>query len=204
MKTSAAFKTCIILLFFMLNSATFAQQINTWTSKTAGQWLKKAAWSNGLNIKPHPSINSVEFAKQYNANKKWWNEAFIFMRDKNLQTLPPGKYAIDSDNVFATVTYGAPKAFDQSAWESHRKYIDLHYVITGKEKIGVSPLTKAKVTKPYDETRDGANYEAAGKYFIATPAEFFLFFPEDVHRPGIKADGCDTVKKLVIKIRMTE
>jgi len=65
----------------------------------------------------------------------------------------------------------------------------------------VSPLAEATVTKPYDETKDGANYNATGKYFIASPKEFFLFFPNDVHRPNIKVEGFDTVKKLVIKIK---
>lgn len=204
MKTSTALKTCAVLLFFMLmNNVAPAQQTSAWTAKSAKKWIKTRQWSNDLTLKVHPSVNNMEFAKQYDANKTWWNEAFIFMRDKNLQTLPPGKYVIDGDNVFATITYGPSKTFEQSAWESHRKYIDLQYVITGKEKIGVSPLNESTVTKPYDETRDGANYDAKGKYYIATPKEFFLFFPGDVHRPNIKVDGYDTVKKLVIKIRVS-
>ena len=196
-----------ILLFFLLltlSNMVTAQQVDTslWTAKSARKWLKDRDWSDGIDVKVSPTVDQIEFAKQYHANKAYWDAAFAFMRDKNLRDLPPGKYSIDGDKVFATITYAPSKEFDQSAWESHRKYIDLQYVIKGKEKIGVSPLADATVVKPYDETRDGANYTAGGKFYIATPKEFFLFFPNDVHRPNIKVPGYDTVKKLVIKIRV--
>jgi YhcH/YjgK/YiaL family protein len=76
-------------------------------------------------------------------------------------------------------------------------------VVKGKEKIGVAAVSSATVIKPYDDAKDIANYTADGKFYIATPDEFFLFFPSDAHRPSIKVNGYDTVKKLVIKIRYT-
>jgi biofilm protein TabA len=124
------------------------------------------------------------------------------MRDSDLAKLKPGKYVIDGKEVYATVTEGPEKTFDQSTWESHRKYIDLQYVIKGKEKIGVAPVSSATIIKPYNETSDGANYTAEGQYYIAEPGAFFLFFPGDAHRPNIKVDGYDVVKKMVIKIRV--
>jgi biofilm protein TabA len=84
---------------------------------------------------------------------------------------------------------------DKAGWESHKKYIDLQYVIRGKEQIAVSPIDKATVTKPYDETKDVANYTAEGTFYTAEPGTFFLFFPQDVHRPNIKVAGYDMVKK---------
>jgi YhcH/YjgK/YiaL family protein len=99
------------------------------------------------------------------------------------------------------VTEGPTKDFDKSAWESHRNYIDLHYVIKGKEKIGAASVATATVTNPYDASKDIANYNTEGKFYVAEPGEFFLFFPSDAHRPGIKTDGSDSDKKLVIKIK---
>ena len=84
---------------------------------------------------------------------------------------------LDGDNVYATITEGPAKTFEQSAWESHRKYIDLQYVIKGKEKIGVTAVSTATIIKPYDETKDVANYNAEGQFYLAEPDTFFLFFP---------------------------
>jgi len=195
----------IVAIFLLLINSSVARSQNhseQWTPKTAKKWVKSKEWSNGLNLKVNSSVDEVEFAKQYHANKAYWDKAFIFMRDGKLDSIAPGKYAIDGDNVYAIITNGPEKDFDKSAWESHRRYIDLHYVIKGKEKMGVWPIAESTVTNPYDETKDAANYTAKGKFYVGTPSEFFLFFPSDVHRPNIKVPGYDTVKKLVIKIRV--
>ena len=141
---------------------------------------------------------------KYHTNKKYWDKAFAFLNDHKLDTLRAGRYNIDGDHVFAIITEAPTKDTAQVAWESHRKYIDLHYVIRGREKIGIEPVKSAKVVKPYDNTKDAANYSAGGQYFIAGSDEFFLFFPGDAHRPGIKTDGYDSDKKLVIKISYTD
>lgn len=151
----------------------------------------------------HAEAAKVHTGDTSTANKVWWDKAFAFLNDPKTDTLKPGKYIIDGDNVFAMITEGPTKQIDSVRWESHRNYIDLHYVIRGKEQIGAAPVSSATVTKPYDASHDAANYSVDGKYYPASPGEFFLFFPSDAHRPGIKAGGIDTDKKLVIKIRYT-
>ncbi|TCJ14234.1 DUF386 family protein [Flaviaesturariibacter flavus] len=154
----------------------------------------------GLAMKPHASVNRTEFELQYAANKELWDKAIEFLRSTKLSELAPGKYPIAGDSVFASVTLGPDKAFEATKWEAHRKYIDLQYIISGKEKMGVAPLSEAKETMAYNETKDVANYEAEGAFHVADPTQFFLFFPQDVHRPNIKVEEGD-VRKIVIKIR---
>lgn len=190
--------TAILLVLAFVASTSFAQQ---WMPSSAKKWAKDREWANGSTIKLSPSVNYVEFAKQYHANKAAWDKAFAFLTSTKLDTLRPGKYVIDGDNVYAMVTDGPTKDFDKSAWESHKNYIDLHYVISGTEKIGVAPVASATVTVPYDIGKDIANYTADGKFYEAIPGEFFLFFPSDTHRPGIKTGNTDHDKKLVIKIK---
>lgn len=167
-------------------------------------WFKKQAISESMPAKPASCINKEEFAKQYTANKEAWDKAFEWMKTQNLANLKPGKYPIDGDQAFASITEMVDKPLAQTKFESHRKYIDLQYIIIGKEKIGVTPVAGAKVTNPYDDAKDGANYESDNaKYYEATPKEFYLFFPTDAHRPNIKMND-ELVKKLVIKIHVAE
>ncbi|WP_428331253.1 YhcH/YjgK/YiaL family protein [Mucilaginibacter sp.] len=196
----------MLICFGCLTHIVAAQKIATdkWTEKSAAKWLNKGEWKNGLKLKVHQSVNKLVFAEQYQKNKAVWDKVFAFLRDSDLANIKPGKYVIDGDNAFASITEAPSKEFDKSAWESHRKYIDLHYVIKGREKIGVASITSATVIIPYNEKTDGANYTAEGQYYLATPDLFFLFFPADVHRPNIKVDGYDKVKKLVIKINMAD
>jgi biofilm protein TabA len=197
-------KITLLFIFIFISVLAYAQTDSAANVKEANKWVKSHVWAKDLKIKPDPSINSVGFERQYELNKELWDKAFVFLGDSKLNTLAPGKYPIDRDNVFAIITLGPPKKLEGVKWESHRKYIDLQYVIMGKIKIGVSPVSAAKVTEPYSDSRDAANYSAEGKYLTATPKEFFLFFPQDAHRPDIKVEGFDTLKKLVIKIRYKE
>jgi len=192
----------IIFIFILSANFAFAQHPDsTNTVKKARKWVKSGVWAPDLKIEPDKSVNSAEFKRQYEGNKAMWDKVFSFLNDSKLSTLAAGRYPIDGENAYATIAIGAPKNLEDVKWESHRKYIDLHYVILGKVQLGVCPLPLAQVTEPYDEKKDAAHYNANGKYYVATPQKFFLFFPYDVHRPDIKVKGFDTLKKLVIKIR---
>jgi biofilm protein TabA len=193
-------------LLTLLGQKIYAQKSssNEWDPKKADTWFKQKEWKGNSKYSPHESTDKVAFATQYHKNKELWDKAFAFMNSQDLDTLSKGKYTIDGTKVYATVTEGPDKAFEDTKWESHRKYIDLQYIIKGKEKIGVAPIDKATVTNPYDETKDLANYNSEGKFYIAEPGTYFLFFPNNIHRPSIKVDGYDLVKKLVIKIAFAE
>ena len=174
-----------------------------WTPASARQWFNGRAWLGGLHMKPDPHINAVTFAGQYHRNRKYWEEAFAFLRDHDLAALPAGRYAIDSDHVFATVTDDSTKDFDQTRWESHRNYIDLQCVITEKEKMGRYPVARATVVRAYDPARDIANYDAPGEFFIVPAGSFMIFFPVDAHRPNITAGSRRVLeKKIVIKVQV--
>ncbi len=114
------------------------------TKKEAKKWFKKKAWLNGVSLVPHTSINQQEFARQYQSNKAYWDKAFAFLKEHDLATIAKGKYPIDGENVYASVTEDPSKDFDKTNWESHRKYIDLQCIITGDEKMGVWPVSKAR------------------------------------------------------------
>lgn len=174
------------------------------TKHQAKKWFKKKEWLNGLQLKPSKSVNYVEFYRQYHANKAYWDKAFDYLKTQNLQTLSTGRHDIDGDNVYASVTENPTKDFDSTMWESHRKYIDLQYVISGKEKIGVASPQKLVIIKVYDATKDVANYSGNGKVYRAEPGTFFLFFPSDAHRPNIADGDKKADKKIVIKIRYAE
>ncbi|NCI46911.1 YhcH/YjgK/YiaL family protein [Sediminibacterium soli] len=173
-------------------------------AQDAGAWVAKKEWANGLALMPHRATNLEVFRQQYQRNKACWDAAFAFMKNHDMVNLAKGKYPIDSNNVYASVTEDPSKDLDKTSWESHRKYIDLQYIISGEEIIGVCPVSKAVVTKEYDEKKDVANYTAEGSMEHSVPGTFFLFFPSDAHRPNITPGGNKPVKKLVIKIRYAD
>jgi biofilm protein TabA len=193
----------VSLLFFVSILHLYAQtSANDWSPHKTKKWFKKKEWLNGLDIKPHSSIDKSAFAKQYHLNQSAWEKAFAYLKNTDLKTLSNGRHVIDGDNVFAIVTEAPTKDYDKTAFESHRKYIDLQYVITGEEKMAKAPVTSVTVSKPYDETTDLANYTGEGKIYTVPAGTFMLFFPTEAHRPNITPGGNKVVKKIVIKVRV--
>ena len=192
----------MVSFVILLMNACVDSRNKPWTNDTTKEWMEKGTWRNGLNFTPDSSINAKELATKYHKNSVVWDSVFNFLKRSNLDLLPPGKYGIYGENAFAIVSEYVPMDFDQSKWESHRKYIDLQTMISGKEKIGIAAVKNAIVTVAYNDSTDAANYETTGDYFIAVPKTFFLFFPANAHRPSIKANNDSfVVKKLVIKIK---
>jgi len=174
------------------------------TKEQAIKWLNSKEWANGLSLKVYDSVNVQEFAKQYNTNKSYWDKAFAYLKNTNLDTVSIGKYFLDGDNVIATVSENKPKDFADTKWEAHKKYIDIQYIIRGKEKMGVAQVSKGTVVDQYNETKDVGFYSVAdadSKFYLAEPGVFLIFFTSEAHRPNIKVDGCDSDKKIVIKVK---
>lgn len=76
--------------------------------------VSKVIYRRLEQLEPHKSIDKEEFAKQYSSHKLWWDKAFAFLRESNLDIMKPGKYLIDGDNVFATITEAPSKDFNNS------------------------------------------------------------------------------------------
>lgn len=176
-------------------------QDTSWTKAKAAKWFNSKTWLNGLKLKPHPSIDQLEFAKQYAGNKSRWDKAFAYLKATDLATIKAGHYQIEGEDVYANVTEAPSKDFDKTQYEAHQQYTDIHMMISGKEKIGVAQVSAATVKTPYDNTKDIGFYNVEGKIYVADPNTFFIFFPGNAHRPGIKVDGENVVRKIVIKIK---
>jgi YhcH/YjgK/YiaL family protein len=188
-------------LVFFGGSAAAQGDTKTWTPEQVNQWYQKKEWLNGLALQPHETINKSELARQYQMNKVYWDKAFAYLKEHDLKSLPNGRFPIDGENVFVFVSENPTKDMDSTQWESHKNYVDLHYVVSGEEMIGDYPITKLMVTQPYDTSKDIAHYSGDGKIYSAKPGTFFIFFPADGHRPSITPGGNKPDKKIVIKIR---
>jgi biofilm protein TabA len=193
-----------LLFSFSLVHISAQSANNDWSKHKAKKWFKKKEWLNGLSATPHTSIDEVQFAKQYHLNQAAWDKAFAYLKNTDLKALANGRHVIDGNNVYAIVTEAPTKDYDKTAFESHRKYIDLQYVITGEENMAKAPLASVTVNKPYDEAADIAYYTGEGKIYTVPRGTFMLFFPTEAHRPNITPGGNKVVKKVVIKVNVAK
>src|SRR5687768_11308085 len=74
-----------------------------------------------------------------------------FLSENSLAALSPGRHQINGDDFFLLIFHYDSKPEASAGWEAHRKYLDIHTVIEGAEKIFFEDIGKTKSTKPYDE-----------------------------------------------------
>jgi YhcH/YjgK/YiaL family protein len=176
----------------------------SWSTAQIDKWFEKGDWLNGWNITPDGSINRKEFAVSYFKNKDRWDKAFTFLKSNDLPKLEIKRYEIDGDNVFAPVSEYLSKNEEVAKFEAHKKYIDIQYVISGIEQMSVAPFSALdSITVPYDAAKEVEFMTVKeSRHFKATPERFFIFFPSDIHRPGLKIGENTQVKKIVVKVKV--
>ncbi len=175
-----------------------------WSKRKINNWFEKEDWLNGWQVKPDASINRGEFVVSYFKYKDRWDKAFGFLKNNDLATIEAKRYEIDGSDVFAVISEYMTKNDEDARYEAHLKYVDIQYVITGKELIGLAPMSKkGEILEHYNEANDIMFMTVTRfKNLEATPENFFIFFPDDIHRPGLKDGDNKMVRKVVVKVRI--
>ena len=146
-------------------------------------------------------IDKIENAHLYKNISERISKSFEYIRTTDLKNLPAGRYPIDGENIFALVSEYQTKLEPEGKLEAHKKYIDVQYVISGEELMGYVPLGNQQILEPYKEENDIVFYTGDNSFTKVSEGMFAIFFPEDVHMPGIASSKSSSVKKLVIKVR---
>jgi YhcH/YjgK/YiaL family protein len=196
----------IILLFIsisVMQSCSNSSDPASWSEEKINKWFESGEYLNGWSVRPDESISRREFAISYFRNKERWDKAFAFLKNTDLKALEVKRHDIDGDNLYALVTEYLTKNEEDAKFESHKKYVDIQYVISGSEQINVTPVTKkGEVLTPYDETKDLEFMTVSESVSrVATPEKFLIFFPTDLHRPGVRIGENAQVKKIVVKVK---
>lgn len=197
-------KVMAITLFFGLLGSKPSSDPANWSDKKVNKWFDKGEWLEGWSAKPHESINKRAFAVSYYKNPDRWQKAFEFFKTHELKSLEVKRYDVDGNNLYALVQEYQAKALEMTKWELHQKYIDIQYVISGKELMGAVPLSyKKDITEPYSDAKDIEFCTVTEEVnYKATPETFFVFFPEDIHKPGMVDVDTVLVRKLVMKVKI--
>ncbi len=144
------------------------------------------------------NLNNMEQYYKLNENFKI---GFEFLLNNDLKSLKDGKYQIKGDEVFANIQSLTTKEKSQKKWEAHKKYIDIQYVISGKECMGYGIYEDFKTSEKYDEIKDVEFLEGEKyNYINVEENEFVIFYPNDVHAPMLCVENPEQIKKVIVKI----
>lgn len=145
----------------------------------------------------YAKLNQTEIYKAIGKNMA---TAIDFISSTDLATLSNGRTEVDGENVFALAFGYETKSLADAKWEAHKKYIDLHILLSGKEKIGYTRVEDLIISENYKDETDCMFLKGEGQFVELGNDHFVIFWPGEAHMPGVMVSNSEKVKKVVIKI----
>ena len=107
---------------------------------------------------------------------------------------------LQGDQVYCTRFTYETIPQEESFFEAHRRYLDIHIMVEGEERVDVNRPEDLKLT----DAQEGNDFYAyQGESWHSTvlkPGEFLVVFPGDAHRIKVQVDGPKSVSKAVFKV----
>ena len=131
-------------------------------------------------------------------------QLFDYVKSHDLTQVPAGRITLDGEKLFINVADATLVEAENQKLEVHRRYIDVHFPLSGAETVGWSALgsLECESEKPFNAENDFALYNTpADVYFTAQPGQFYVMFPEDAHAPII---GQGKLRKAIAKVLLLE
>ena len=147
-------------------------------------------------------IDSIKNAHKYYAVHPSLKASFEALM-KIDESTPNERITVDGDNIFINLSEYTNKNVDDCLFESHKKYIDIQYVVSGEEYIDLCDQEILEFTDNRLDTDDIAFFKNTDKFSRAdlTEGMFVVIFPGEAHRPCVAPDGKGVkVRKAVAKI----
>ena len=127
-------------------------------------------------------------------------EEAIAAADK-LENYDPATIPLSGSNKIL-VQQLTTKPWEGAKLEAHREFLDIQYIVKGKEVVGWAPVDTLTPADEFNTAKDKGMY--AGKNYPMEIAEGYCYvvYPEDAHAPGVYLDESGEVTKLVIKLKV--
>ena len=91
---------------------------------------------------------------------------------------------------------------EESFFEAHEKFLDIHLMMDGSERVEVAPPDTLEQFQSVPEN-DFYAYRGEGHYkMVLSPGDFLVVFPADAHKIKMQVDGPCPVTKAVFKIKV--
>lgn len=127
-------------------------------------------------------------------------QALCYLADLKEDEMPEPNTVLIPGQLFCNPVTLTSKPEDQCIYEAHRIYCDLHYTVSGVERIKTADIKTLTTQTPYKEDIEFLTGEADG-YYDVKPGQFMVCFPNDAHKVGMMADEPCDIKKIVFKIK---
>lgn len=144
----------------------------------------------------------INHVKQYLGIHKNLDTAIDYILTHRLDELKNGSNAIDEELVFANRFCYMTLPETETIFESHLIYADIHLLLKGHEKIGVTSVEDLTVTRKELKEDQVDCYGNVAVYFPLRHDKILILFPGEAHMVKIMDQTRTQVEKVVIKVKM--
>ena len=124
------------------------------------------------------------------------------LQSADLSQLHKGRNEIDGSRAFVNRFDYQTMPPEQAIWEGHAEYGDLHVLLSGREKIGVTDTGALKLTEQKPE-EDFLGFEGDVEVWVPmTTEDILIVFPEDAHKVKVMDGGSTLVEKACYKFKV--
>jgi YhcH/YjgK/YiaL family protein len=145
-------------------------------------------------------LDKIENAGLYKAINPLLAEGLKFLIENDFSQIEAGKFFLKDQLLYAMINDYETKPSNQCKLEAHRKYIDIQFMVTGEEQIGITSLKNQKASEEYNSEKDVVFFEDEVSLFALAEGHFAIFFPDDLHQPCIMKHEVSQVRKVVVKV----
>lgn len=124
------------------------------------------------------------------------------LTEEFLASVGSERVEIKGGEVYATRFTYQTLPEKETFFEAHRKYLDIHLMLRGSERVEIAP---PECLTEFDrvEENDFYAYRGEGHYkLVLSPGDFLVVFPGDAHRIKTQVDGPQEVAKAVFKVKI--
>ena len=134
-------------------------------------------------------------------------KAFAALAELAAAPFMKGRHDVDGDKVYINAAEYDTRPVEVSGMEHHKRYIDVMWMVSGQETIGVCDTSElTEFTMAYSEKDDAALAKLVPVYTEVKikAGDVVILFPEDAHAPSMQLDGLSHVQKLIAKVEVAE
>ncbi|MEG2251591.1 MAG: YhcH/YjgK/YiaL family protein [Clostridia bacterium] len=128
-------------------------------------------------------------------------EVLHYLRTLQKDHLPAQSQTLGAQGVYVNFANTVTMPEDERSFEAHEAYADLHFIVSGTERIDLGWTMEMLQTKPYDAQEDFALYEGkAHTSTVMSEDEFLLCLPGEAHRVLVAPEKPAPIQKAIAKI----
>ncbi len=159
-----------------------------------------------LGVKFKSGLMRMFFGRVEAADRNFFpsaiGDALDYLKKTGFSRVENGVHEI-KEGMFAVVSEYETLSKEGKKPESHKKFVDVQCIISGEEQIGVA--FEGAEQGNYGGEKDLQFYGSVEEeaFFTLKKGGFAVFFPGEIHRPGVISKRERRVRKCVVKISLS-